>query len=393
MSFFWKCVSFFSLLVILGGNSPNVAERARRLHATSLLVDGHNDLPWRLREENDLSLTKHDLNVNQPKFHTDIPRLRKGGVGAQFWSVYVPASLMETGTAVQATREQIQLVHTMVRKFPAAFELALDAKDLVRIHQNGKIASLIGMEGGHSIDNSLDILREHFRNGARYMTLAHSKNLKWIESATDVPMASGITEFGKEVVREMNRLGMFVDISHISARAMREVLAVATAPVIASHSSAYALKNHPRNVPDDVLEMVAKNGGVIMVNFYPVFIAKENSWKPLSALGPHLHIHDCVEEDVAQWRRAGRVPEADVNTVVDHIEHIAKVAGIDHVGLGSDYDGIPYLPTGLEDVSKYPAITEELVRRGYSDEAIRKILGLNLVRAFEEVGARAHLLE
>lgn len=391
MSIFIR-VSFMALLAglfALSGHSDDIAEKAKKLHATSLLVDGHNDLPWRLREEGDLTLSQHDIGIAQPKFHTDIPRLRRGGVGAQFWSVYVPASLMQTGGAAQATREQIKVVHTMVKKYPSVFELAVSAKDITRIHAAGKIASLIGMEGGHSIENSLDILREHYANGARYMTLSHSKNLAWIESATDTAMASALTPFGKEVVKEMNRLGMLVDISHISARAMREVMAVATAPVIASHSSAYALKAHPRNVPDDVLAMVAKNGGVIMVNFYPVFIADENSWKPLSALGPNLPIHDCVEEDVAVWRRENRVPTATVNTVVNHIEHIAKVAGIDHVGLGSDFDGVPTLPVGLEDVSKYPAITEELVRRGHDDEAIRKILGLNLVRAFEEVEARA----
>lgn len=366
-----------------GLHSDGIKERAERLHRSSLLVDGHNDLPWRLREEHDLTLAHTDLAVAQPKFHTDIPRLRQGGVGGQFWSVYVPASLMHTGGAAKATREQIEFVHTMIRKYPDTFELALNAKDIVRIHQSGKIASLIGMEGGHSIENSLDTLRDMYKRGARYMTLSHSENLAWIESATDKPLPKALNDFGKEVVREMNKLGMLVDISHISARAMREVLAVATKPVIASHSSAFALTDHPRNVPDDVLKLVAKNGGVVMVNFYPVYITQGNHYMPFSALG-HFHIHDCVEEDVNKWRANGLVPTATVNDVVDHIDYIAKVAGIDHVGLGSDFDGVPTLPEGLDSVAKYPAITEELVRRGYVDEDIKKILGLNLVRAFGE---------
>jgi len=377
-------LGFVSLILFVSGlPAGSIAERAERLHRSSLLVDGHNDLPWRMREEQDLTLSQHDLSKPNPKFNTDIPRLRKGGVGAQFWSVYVPASLMDQGTAAKVTREQIQFVHTMIKRYPDTFELALNAKDITRIHASGKIASLIGMEGGHSIENSLETLRDMHARGARYMTLSHSKNLSWIEASTDSPMPAAITAFGKEVVREMNRLGMLVDISHISARAMREVLAVATAPVIASHSSAYGLKPHVRNVPDDVLKLVAQNGGVVMVNFYPAFIGKEGNFKTFTSLGSQIHIHDCVEEDVSHWRKTNRVPTADVNTVVDHIEHIAKVAGIDHVGLGSDFDGVPTLPVGLEDVSKYPAITEELVRRGHSDEDIKKILGLNVLRAFD----------
>ncbi len=377
-------LGLLTLFVFGSGYNEDIAEHAKKLHQSSLLVDGHNDLPWRLREDNDLTLSQHDLMQTQI-YNTDIPKLRKGGVGAQFWSVYVPAELMQTGTAAKVTREQIDLVHTMIKKYPDTFELALTAKDIVRIHDTGKIASMIGMEGGHSIENSLETLRDMYARGARYMTMSHSKNLSWIEASTDNPLPVALTDFGKEVVKEMNRIGMFVDISHISARAMREVMKVAQAPVIASHSSAYGLKQHVRNVPDDVLQMVAKNGGVVMVNFYPAFIGKEKSWKPFSALGNNFHIDDCVEEDVNKWRREGRVPTADVGTVVDHIEWIARVAGIDHVGLGSDFDGVPTLPVGMEDVSKFPAITEELVKRGHSDEDIRKILGLNLVRAFEDM--------
>jgi len=329
--------------------TTDFAERAREIHASALLVDGHNDLPWALREKNDMGLTKFNLTQFQPQFHTDIPRLRKGGMGAQFWSAYVPTSLSPS-QAVKVTREQIDLIHRMIEKYDA-FEFAGSTEDILRAFKNGRMASLIGVEGGHSINNSLEILRELYEKGARYMTLAHNRNTSWIESCTDKALPEPLTPFGEKVVWEMNRLGMLVDISHISAKAMKEVLAVTKAPVIASHSSAYAIYNHVRNVPDDVLERVAENGGVMMVNFYTHFVGAP----------------------------------ANVGTVVNHIEHIIKVAGIDHVGLGSDYDGVPALPVGLEDVSKFPNITEELLRRGYSETDIRKVLGENVMRAFKKV--------
>ncbi len=350
------------------------------LHDTALVIDGHNDLPWALREEG--GLAGFDLKKDQPKFNTDIPRLRKGNVGAQFWSAYVPASTMNDGTAVKVTLEQMDLIHKMVAAYSDTFELALNPSDIRRIRAKGMIASLIGLEGGHSIDNSLATLRTLFNKGARYMTLSHSKNLSWVESATDAPMAEGLTAFGEDVVREMNRLGMLVDISHVSARAMREVLAVTTKPVIASHSSAYALKNHVRNVPDDVLKLVATNGGVIMVNFYSAYVSNRQVPAPPQLLAG-VEIHDCVANDFKLWNAKGTVPVADTKTVVDHIEHIIKVAGIDHVGLGSDFDGVPLLPTGLEDVSKFPNITAELLARGHSEADIRKVLGENLMKAFE----------
>jgi membrane dipeptidase len=352
---------------------------AATVHEQALVIDGHNDLPWAIREKG--GLAGIDLKKAQP-FHTDIPRLRKGNVGAQFWSAYVPASTMNDGTAVKTTLEQIDLIHKMVAAYPDTFEMAGTPADIRRIHAGGKIASMIGIEGGHSIDNSLVTLRQLFAKGARYMTLSHSKNLSWVESATDTPLSEGLTSFGEDVVREMNRLGMLVDISHISARAMREVLAVASAPVIASHSSAFALKNHPRNVPDDVLKLVRANGGVIMVNFYSAYVARDEGPAPLR-LFTSVETHDCVHDDFRLWQATGRVPVATTATVVDHIEHIIKVAGIDHVGLGSDFDGVPLLPTGLEDVSKYPNITQELIARGYSETDIKKVLGENLMRAFE----------
>lgn len=341
------------LVFSLSAFGDSFLEKAKEIHKTALLVDGHNDLPWTLRSVGDSGLKKYDLNKFQKRFHTDIPRLRKGGLTAQFWSAYIPTSYSGS-EAVRVTLQQVDLVHRMIKKYSDTFELALTSGDVSRIHQSGKIASMIGLEGGHSINSSLDTLRKMYDLGARYMTLAHNKNLSWVESCTgNTKLADPLNRFGEDVVFEMNRLGMFVDISHISARAMREVLAIAKAPVIASHSSAYALRKHVRNVPDDVLKMVETNGGVIMVNFYTSFISSSGS--------------------------------ADVGTVVDHIDHIAKVAGIDHVGLGSDYDGVPALPEGLEDVSKYPNITAEMLRRGYSETDVRKVLGENLLRAFKEM--------
>ncbi len=321
--------------------------------ASPYVIDGHNDLPWALRQSGDQNLTKHDLNIFQDEFNTDIPRLRKGNVGAQFWSVYVPSQLMITGGAKKVTIQQIDLVKKMISKYSDTFEQAFSSSDIRRITANGKIASMIGMEGGHSIEDSLVNLNELYNAGARYMTLSHDKNLSWVESCTDKEMPDPLTAFGESVVKEMNRLGMLVDISHISARAMRKVLKVTNAPVIASHSSAYAINNHVRNIPDDVLQMVKLNGGVVMVNFYSKFITQNGS--------------------------------GSVSTVADHIDHIVKIAGIDHVGIGSDFDGVPQLPTGLEDVSKYPNLEKELKARGYSDGDIIKIFHDNLLRVFERI--------
>jgi membrane dipeptidase len=360
---------------------------ALRLHRASLVVDGHNDLAWHLRELEDMGLTKYDLNQVQPKLHTDMVRLKEGGVGAQFWSAYVPAELMENGTAVQTTFEQIDLIHRFVAKYSERLETANTAADILRIHAAGKVASLIGLEGGHSIDNSLETLRKLYAAGARYMTLTHWKNLDWADSANDTPVHHGLTNFGEQVIREMNKVGMLVDISHVSAEVMRHALRVAHAPLIASHSSAYSITENVRNVPDDVLRLVTKNGGVVMVNFYPAYIIHgeqdEADWNP----GGRLQLFPLEDEfagDIAEWKEEKAVPHATVPMVVDHIDHIVKVAGVDHVGLGSDFDGVPLVPDGLEDVSKFPAITEELLRRGYSENDIRKILGMNLVRALQE---------
>jgi membrane dipeptidase len=322
---------------------------------------------------------------------TDIPRLRAGGVGAQFWSVYVPSSTRKDHSAVKKTLEQIDVVHRMIRRYPDTFELAVSVDDILRAHKDGKIASLIGIEGGHSIDDSLGVLRMMYALGVRYMTLTHSESLDWADSATDEPKAHGLSPFGEQVVAEMNRLGMFVDISHVSTETMKHVLRVARAPVIASHSSARALADHPRNVPDDVLKLVAQNGGVVMVNFYPGFIVPEGAraMRDMFQVGRKLRAQYPNDADfqaaLSAWRKEHPTPRGSVHTVVDHIEHIIQVAGIDHVGLGSDFDGIPTVPDQLEDVSKYPVITQELLNRGYTKEQIIKVLGGNLLRAFRKI--------
>jgi len=333
--------------------------RAQALHKQVPLIDGHNDYPWALRQDNaERDLNKLDIRMPQPKLHTDIPRLRAGGVGGQFWSVYVPTE-MQGPTAVRATLEQIDVVHRMVRKYPDTFEMALTAADVERIFKAGRIASLIGMEGGHSIDNSLALLRVFHAAGARYMTLTHSTNVRWADSGTDAPKAAGLSRFGEEVVREMNRLGMLVDLSHTSADTMRDTIRVTDAPVMFSHSDARALNDHGRNVPDDVLQLLRGNGGVVMVTFVPGFLT-----------------------------RTGKATLADV---ANHMDYVRKVAGPDHVGIGSDFDGIQTVPAGLEDVSKYPALTAELLRRGWPEEDVRKALGLNVLRVMrraEEVALR-----
>jgi membrane dipeptidase len=365
-----------------------LTEEALRIHREAILIDGHNDLPWELRRKDDLSFRQIDLTREQRSLQTDIPRLRKGGVGAQFWSVYVPAETRKDGSAVRKTLEQIDVVHRLARQYPDAFEMAYSTDDISRIRKKGKIACLIGVEGGHSIDNSLGVLRMLYALGARYMTLTHSETLDWADSATDEPKNNGLSPFGEQVVREMNRLGMLVDIAHVSADTMRHALRVSKAPVIASHSSAYALANHPRNVPDDVLKQVAQNGGVVMVNFFPGFITPEGArasremFQAARELKKKYPDEKEFEAAWRQWRREHPMPTGSVRTVVDHIEHIIKTAGIDHVGLGSDFDGISSTPKQLEDVSCYPYITQELLNRGYGREQIHKILGGNLLRAF-----------
>ena len=385
--------------VLAQSGDAALLERARALHKQVPLIDGHNDYPWALRETAARDLEKLDITKPQPSIHTDIARLRSGGVGGQFWSVYTPSDYAGQ-TAVTATLEQIDIVHRMMKKYPDVFELALTAADVERIFKSGKVASLIGMEGGHSIDNSLAALRMFHRLGARYMTLTHSKNTDWADSGTDTPKHGGLNAFGEEVVREMNWLGMLVDLSHVSPDTMKDVIAVSTAPVIFSHSSARAVNDVPRNVPDEVLRLLPKNGGVVMVTFVPGFLStKVAEWNKRQTAETARLLQQFPGDEAARkagldaWNTANPVPRATIADAADHIDHIRKVAGIDHIGLGGDYDGITSVPEGLEDVSKYPALTAELLRRGYKDDDIKKILGLNILRVMRGAEAAAARLQ
>jgi membrane dipeptidase len=359
------------------------AAQARRIHDDLPVVDGHNDLPWAIHLDADDDLDRADPGGPLPQFHTDIARLRRGGVGVQFWSVYVPSS---SPAPLRATLEQIDLTRRMIDRNRADLELAGSAAEARSIRAGGKVACFLGAEGGHSIESSLAALRMLHALGVRYMTLTHADNVPWADSATDVPRHGGLTDFGREVVREMNRIGMLVDISHVSADTMRDVLAVTQAPVIASHSSALALTDHPRNIPDDVLRGVAAIGGVVMVNFYSGFVVGEAAAMTRELFDAQRTLQAELGDDRAVAARmramdeANPIPRGTVADVVDHIEHIANVAGVDHVGIGSDFDGIETTPVGLEDVASYPALTEELLARGWLETDVRKVLGENALR-------------
>jgi membrane dipeptidase len=352
-----------------GVNGSEAAARVRALLSTTPLVDGHNDLPWAVRQYETAphDVVAYDLRRRTPG-HTDIGRLQQGRVGAQFWSVYIPHNAIEEGAA-KTQLEQIDIAHQIIQRYPDVFELALTSADAERIFRSGRIASMLGMEGGHAIENSLGALRAFYDLGVRYMTLTHSANIDWADSCCALREHGGLTEFGREVVREMNRLGMLVDLSHVSAESMHEALEVTEAPVIFSHSSARAITDHPRNVPDDVLRRLRENGGLVMVTFVPSFINTE----------------------VLQWsqlpptrRRDTPAPSATIDDVIRHIEHVRDVAGINHVGIGADYDGIDSTPVGLEDVSTYPVLFTELARRGWSDADLRRLAGENAMRVWRE---------
>jgi membrane dipeptidase len=369
-----------------------VSEQARRVHAAGMLFDGHNDLPWRLRTHGDVTFTKLDISRRLASGQTDLPRLRAGGVKAQFWSVYIPS---EHPNPARTVTEQIDLVLRMVDRYPDDLELALSADDVERIVRAGKIASLIGIEGGVAIENDLAQLRAFHRLGARYMTLTHNTTLDWADAALDEPRNQGLSPLGERIVREMNRLGMLVDISHVSPDTMADVLRVSQAPVIASHSSAFAVAPSPRNVPDEILARIKENGGVVMVNFYSGFVVAEAARASADARRRLRAEHPepaAYARAYAAWSRQYKPPRGTIADVADHIDHIVKVAGIDHAGIGSDFDGITAWPVGLEDVSCYPRLTEELLRRGYSEANVHKVLGANILRTLREAGKVAEKL-
>ncbi|HET7434184.1 MAG TPA: dipeptidase [Thermoanaerobaculia bacterium] len=377
--------------------------RVEKILRETPLIDGHNDLPWQFRERVKNHMAQLDIAQDQSKLekplHTDIARLKAGHLGGQFWSVYVPVEL-KGADALQATIEQIDVMARLIALYPQTLEQARTADDIVRIHKAGRVASLAGVEGGHSINNSLAALRQLYSLGARYMTLTHSSDNDWADSATDAPKHNGLTPFGKAVVGEMNRLGMLVDLSHVSPKTMNDALDVSVAPVIFSHSSARALTDHARNVPDDVLRRLKDNDGVVMVTFVPSFVSEtvrsyyakrggeEARLKELNQGQP-----DKVTEGMKAWDAANARPTASVADVVAHIEHVIEVAGEDHVGIGADLDGITTTPVGLTSVADYPNLFAELLRRGHSEAQLKKIAGENILRVLRKAEAVAARLQ
>jgi len=375
-------------------SSERIAELLRR----APVFDGHNDLAWALRKQVDYDLTARDIAVHQPTLHTDIPRLRAGGVGAQFFSVYVPGT-MAGGTAVTATLEQIDCVSRIVASYPETFVAARTATEVRNIIAGGRIAALLGAEGGHSIDNSLGVLRVLRRLGVAYMTLTHNQNTPWADAATDVPAVGGLTDFGRQVVREMNRIGMLVDISHVAPATMRAALDETVAPVIFSHSSCRALTDHVRDVPDSVLQRLAANGGVVMITFVPDFVSQECADHAAAedaerhALGldkvtvytEHAgeHLDPVAVAKLTAWQAENPAPRATLQQVADHVEHAREVAGVSHIGLGGDFDGVSDLPIGLADVSAYPALLTELAGRGWSDSDLEGLTSGNILRVLQ----------
>ncbi|MEX1212804.1 MAG: dipeptidase [Balneolaceae bacterium] len=366
------------------------------------LIDGHNDIPWQYDTRFDHKLSGmdfHDTSGIEPDVHTDILRLREGRVGGQFWSVYVSADLPEP-EAIQATMEQIDFAKQLIAAWPEHLELVTTADGIERAFANGKIASLLGMEGGHSIGNSVMVLRQFYELGARYMTLTHSRTLDWADASPGPERHGGLTPFGEDVVREMNRLGMLVDLSHVSEATMMDAIRVSEAPVIFSHSSARGVSNHHRNVPDSVLDRIEEEDGVVMVTFVPSFVSEElrRYYENRSAAQARFEReHDGnrarIQGAMATWHEQNPMPETTLEQVADHMDHIRNRIGTDHIGIGGDYDGITSTPRGLEDVSTYPALFAELLRRGYSEEDLKKIAGENLLRVFRKAEAVAHELQ
>lgn len=402
--------------VLAKSSDATIHARVDHVLTQTPLIDGHNDLPWEIRERYGsvdgmdlaastahLSPKMEDGEVASPLM-TDIPRLRAGHVGGQFWSVWIPPTV--TGpAAVKMTLEQIDIVHNMVARYPHDLQMASTADDIINAQKAGRIASLIGIEGGHQIDDSMAVLRQMYLLGARYMTLTHTSDNDWADSATDDPRHHGLTKFGEAVVHEMNRIGMLVDLSHVSSDTMRDALAVTQAPVMFSHSGARAINDHPRNVPDDVLKLVAKNHGIVMATFATSYVSTaRNRWAADRAAeqtrfnappydGLYIGQPERAKKAMAEWERQHPKPVTTVAMVADHIEHIRKVAGIDCVGIGSDFDGIPDTPKGLEAVDKYPALFEELARRGWTDEELSKLASGNMLRVMHEAETVAARLQ
>jgi membrane dipeptidase len=365
---------------------------SRQRRSVDSVIDGHNDLAWAMRKLCDYDLDQIDLRGNTPALHTDIPRLRAGVVTGQFWSVYV-SSTLAGAEAVTATLEQIDFVHRLVARHPDVFQLTTTADGIQRARTSGRIASLIGMEGGHSIDQSLAVLRMMYELGARYLTLTHNHNIEWADSGTDTARLGGLSSFGVDVVREMNRLGMLVDLSHTSDDVMRQAIDVSSAPVIFSHSSARAVCDGPRNVPDDVLSSLAVNGGLCMVTFVANFVSPEvAAWvqatrETLITDGQDPHSPSGLATAIELRSESENVPVATIDDVAEHFDHIREVAGIDHVGIGGDFDGATLMPDGLDDVSGYPRLFDALTSRGWSRNDLDKVSYANILRVLGDAEA------
>ena len=368
-------------------------QRANRLLRNTLLVDGHNDLPWEIRTaERPGDVAAYDLR-QRTRGHTDLARLDAGHLGGQFWSIYLPGEIRDSGYA-RVQLEQFDIAHRLIAQYPEKLAFVWSADELEKAHRAGRIGSLLGMEGGHAIENSLGALRMYRRLGARYMTLTHNVTLDWADAAMDTARHGGLTDFGRQVVGEMNRLGMLVDLSHTSPGTMSDALDVTRAPVIFSHSSARGVTDHPRNVPDSILARLPKNGGVVMVTFVTSFVSKAAMDWDRQAGDERARLRQVADSTERrrlreEWMRANPRPRVTVRDVADHIEHIRRVAGVDHVGIGGDYDGTDWLPEGLEDVSSYPNLFAELIRRGWSDADLRKLAGGNILRVMRQAEAVA----
>ncbi len=375
----------------MAAEPTRMTDEALELHRQSFVFDGHNNLAMQLRKQYGLTVDSVDLNASQSKLHTDIPRLRRGGVGAEFFATFVSADSVKKGTAVRETLEQIDQIARLVKRHSDAMEWAGSTADLDRIHKADKVSALIAVEGGNAIENSLVVLQTYFKAGARCLALTHDDTTDWADAALDKAKHKGLAKFGEQVVAEMNRLGMVIDLSHASEETALDTLSLSQAPVIFSHTGAHKLAPHPRNVSDDVLKGVAMNGGVVMVNFYSGFLtaetvkAYEKRTKAAADLRKSFKTDEQFQIALVAWLKEHPLPTTSVKDVVDHIDHIGKVAGFDHVGLGSNFDGVVSLPQNLEDVSCFPNLTQEMLNRGYSHEQIQKVLGGNAQRVFRDV--------